>query len=478
MLNIPTWKNYKITVFLQFLIINVSLLSAIFVFLSSYQEEYYKYLFLLPFTFFVLSAFSVNIYKHLLTKTSITFLIGGYGLKMVVLPCIMVLGDYSFIGNNRKILQNMDTAIFLMCYEYFLVYLILLFSCTKNNMQHKLEPVEGQYLLKKPNLLKPIVLLIVFYQCVTFLVYPVFIHYYRLLVPVDMETHIKLNQLRIGIRDVVPSVVYWSHLFFVSISQVIIPFFTIYFIYTKQLHKKKNATYILLSFLTIFAFSIIVTPEYATTIQVSLSLLIFIIFLYPQIALKVIMSLITIGTFIVTFALIIKTTNGGYTSESTGQYLSQLLQAYFNGPINVAASLDLIPLSGLTCIIGDVGSAIPFLGYFAKELPLSSKDFNYVIYNHSNYADQIIPMLGQGYYYFGFVFSPIFSVLIVISSLSLEKKIILSENYFQKYIYIFCCIYVSISPIMYNFTIFLSGVFSQIIPCLLLCWASEKYVKI
>lgn len=112
--------------------------------------------------------------------------------------------------------------------------------------------------------------------------------------------------------------------------------------------------------------------------------------------------------------------------------ITDFLQVYFGGIYNVAIAVEtkeFFPKGiNLTNLLYDLFRPIPFFKFIFKDsnLVLSSVYYNERMFMTS-FRSQIIPIIGQGYYYFGILFSPIFSLTLIYIA-NLFYKIIVSKK--------------------------------------------------
>ena len=63
-----------------------------------------------------------------------------------------------------------------------------------------------------------------------------------------------------------------------------------------------------------------------------------------------------------------------------------------------------------------------------------------MFYKTTGVADQIVPILGQGYLYFGTILAPIFSVIGLIVVMFLDKMVFRTKSVFTLYILSYFCL--------------------------------------
>lgn len=109
--------------------------------------------------------------------------------------------------------------------------------------------------------------------------------------------------------------------------------------------------------------------------------------------------------------------------------MTSMLNAYLGGIYNVAIAIETKEYFGefinLQNIIYDVFRSFLGLNIFIKNMDaeLTNHLFNYRIYG-SGHVSQILPSVGQGYFYFGYILSPLFTILLILLAVYLMKKAI------------------------------------------------------
>jgi len=213
------------------------------------------------------------------------------------------------------------------------------------------------------------------------------------------------------------------------------------------------------------------TPQKITSIQLSLVLFVILNLLYPYYSKKISFLIILNILFFSFLALSIKV---GFTSKSLLNSLFQLsaiTNVYFGGVFNVSASLAINNEISYKIILSDILRNIPFINYFFKNIPNTVNIFNNLILGEKQ-TYLIIPMIGQGKFYFGYIFAPFFSIISILLALYYENKFKNSYTIIGKYLYLYISFIFGLSPIMYNFNILVSFLFNAFF-CLILLFISK-----
>ena len=88
-----------------------------------------------------------------------------------------------------------------------------------------------------------------------------------------------------------------------------------------------------------------------------------------------------------------------------------------------------------------------------------------IFFNSANSTyGQIPTTIGSGYYYFGFLLAPIYSVIFTIMAYKMGVKLNQTSNLISKTRYLFLIITFAMGIIMYNIQITLTIIFSTAVP--------------
>lgn len=468
-------KKYNL---LFFMVLNlIALISTLILLSDTMRPGEYALIPFLPLTFIIMSSILPLIYQYIFKYISITLLLLGYFFKMVILPMVIMLGNYQSLIRNINVYINMDKAILLMSYEFICVFLMMTLSAGKLNIQEKFSDNKVLFINNTSKAFKLIIGTLVLFEGSCHLLYPQFKYYTSFFIKVSESEKIAHSILMSSIKETVPSVIYWIYIFIFNILQIIVPMLILQWIKNRCVKKNRERLGVLISVIIVGIVGLTMTSEKANSILAAIALLVFMCYIYPKKAKILVGFMIIAGGITVFGGLIIK--SGINVSVNQGEYesLSGMLQSYFNGPANVATALAMQQFEGMKIFISDLGNNTPFLGFLFNHLPTSAKNFNYTLYGTWNQADQIIPIIGQGYYYFGIIFAPVFSVVIGWIAIKMERNYLCSKEIDKKYIYIYVSILCSITPIIYNFSIFISLSLSIVFPLIVLARLSNYGIK-
>lgn len=284
-------------------------------------------------------------------------------------------------------------------------------------------------------------------------------------------------------KDVVESV----SLFFliVQLAQIVVTIGLLNWIY-KFYEYNKNIIWLLLSFIVIGISSSFITGTSRFSIILPLVTGLFTVFiLYKNyrkliIILSVGMSLllIAVSTLLKQNTIVSQANTSIAKSSSTFENLNTDLQLYFSGVSNVAHSIDTSYVYApfqFDAIISELFRSVVFLNSLFGQHASALTSFNEVFYQRSLVSDQILPMIGQGFLYFGPYLAPVLSLISIILVMILDKKIYKSDSVFKMYAMSYLCIKLSLF-FMANATIQISFFTNFFIILLIISYLNNKFI--
>ncbi len=193
----------------------------------------------------------------------------------------------------------------------------------------------------------------------------------------------------------------------------------------------------------------------------------------------------TLVAFIMVLGTMIRfsfTTAGGLQASLNNTFTSVFdygsLCSYFGGVENVSTSLAMInnyrSSIGLSTFFNDVFYSFPFLGSrFTDMGNITPLYFNITYHGYSDNISQIVPYIGQGVAYLGYVFAPLFSAAVVAFSIICNKKMKRARSEFEYYLWAMG-VYYGATFTMYNINIFFTHVTNRMLPVLILILLNRK----
>lgn len=183
--------------------------------------------------------------------------------------------------------------------------------------------------------------------------------------------------------------------------------------------------------------------------------------------------------FIVVSTTLKQQTITGKSSYSTFESLNTELQIYFSGVSNVAHSINtrlIYEPFNIMGILSDLFKSVIYLNSLFGQNVSALNEYNVIFYGGGMSRDQILPIIGQGYLYFGFVLAPILTALTILVVMYLDKKIAKSPSVFKVYIITYLCLKFALFN-MANATIQIAFYTNFFLILLLISWLN-KTIKV
>ena len=200
---------------------------------------------------------------------------------------------------------------------------------------------------------------------------------------------------------------------------------------------------------------------------------------------RVFLAICVPGILLIAFATLVK--NAGYVvgqgsvSNSWIELLrSEAFDSYFAGPVNVnnIFYIEELNKTNITTIINDALNNMPIVNHYFNKAETTNYLHNLLagrILGDST-GDQIVPLIGQSYIYFGALFSPLLSILSVILVRLFDYKFRQNNSYLT-FVYAFCSIWFGVEAMALNLTICLSWFYVRIIPDYIALYFLYKNLK-
>lgn len=447
-------------------IVMLSILAGIIILLDSSRPSHYEWLPILPISFGIINIFSLKIYHNIFKKGAYIIVIFLYLVRNVITPLIMRFGDYYGFFKIINV-ENVNKAIMLMIYETVSVFIFLLLLNCKTIK------------IRKPKLKSKIAtkLQIKLFSLIIVTLTVICIFAY-LRVP-----EIKLNYTTIfqsskavgalGAYEVLPSgsinrILYTLFNFCFNIIQL---FISVWLIYNIRKVIGANIISLLTSLLVVFFQFFFMTGENAYTFIIAFILIKIIYKLYnnQRKKLNIFIGLAGLTLMVVIYIAKANTvTTGSHLSD-----LSQMFQAYFPGICNMSGVYNISNPNKLSTLFYDFYYMIPF----RETLFGLSGERLVAVYTAQNVApSQIIPCIGQAYYYIGFILAPFVPCFFIYVAVKYEDITKNQSNIWKYATYTLLCLFAAVTPIMYNATVFGLRLFSTILPMMIISSYSKDEI--
>lgn len=443
-------KHFKNIIVIALIIMSI-ISSTIILFTN--DNMYSFCLILLPIGYSILLLFYQLLTKHKPIYVGSFIIIASYFMRMVLTPVAISISNYLVIKDVNIIY---DQAIIFMLYEALCVFVILGLITKKNNDKEQKNENNFKNVFSK-KLLVFISFLSIITLCCIF-IYPQILKGFKVGILSSREL-IEWQIAYNAAKESMPKLIFYLANWSIIILKEFLTFYLLIIIKNSKKIKKK----LLLSIIIIGINLIITDDTLAQSIYFALIYFSILMEMYPKKRRKIFMLLCisVLSIFVLGMVAINSNNNKNFSYK-----LANTMQVYFSGIYNNAMAFELQRENIPELITGDFLTSLPLIKKFYIELNTSNKVFCLSL--GDVYNSQILPTLGQSRLYFGNFLSPILSIIFAALTAFYEKKIQRKDNYFKEFIYYIVVIKCACVPVLYNYSIFLSGLFNLIIPMLLL----------
>lgn len=416
------------------------------------NNDGYKYYFLVPFLFGILF-FTVKEISNNLNRLGMFVFNLIIIVKYLLMPLVNCIANYHVWRGVAPGVESTRIGVALTIYEMIMVFLIIFLYAKKFYIKN--------YKCKKSFLLKYsekkfIYTIFIFIGIGLIILFPQFIHDYRF---VFSSKELNLVEIEIPNSGISRLIIEFSK---ICVSIIVIN-------ECKKLYDKKPLfRYVLISIFVIIINLLFSSGMSRWTLAVPGIIFTFMMVeLFPNDKKKILLILGGIVVLTV-YVLSIKKAFGVDSQIKTNNDIYRLadtLQMYFSGPKNIGISIEakkLISNSGILnikALFNDLFFSAAGLSNLTDYSNTTISIFNYRYYFSYISQDQIIPIIGQGFMYFGYILSPIFTCICTYLMMAVDRKIYETTDIILYYVYGYIVIWLARS-MMLNITIIFSQVFN------------------
>lgn len=395
-----------------------------------------------------------------------------YSVKLVIIPLLISLTGYqSFYSNaNPQLIDYIPNAVFLQCSEIVSVTLFLLVFKDKSPGLLKIKQCSFSISLNpRANTL----LLFLFAAAIgLLLLYPQFLYNYQPISLSEPDQLIAWTRLASTVRDTIPVYVYYLGGWIISIAKLLIPFYLVVCIYNGK--QTKAWLKIILSLIIIFISCLFTSSARAATIFSAIIGIILLQKIYPKHS-SSIMRILLVGGGLGIFVIFIYESIAN--SSNVFASLVYKLNAYFAGIFNVSAAFLMDNPNWLEYFFGDFFRSIPLIKGFFMSMPMSTLEFNRALAIDTEFNSQILPAIGQGYFYFGYLGAILIPLLMIKIAFYLFNKMQRTHDSFTFFALGITFIYILLGVYLYDMFLSFSLVLNNALPMLIIMKLSQYKLK-
>lgn len=408
-----TTVNSRIT--LNLFVASLCLTAAIIIFFNQNYKGY-ELLFTQP---IIYSLVFVLIFSKIITedKTRLFFIVLASisGIRYVTLPFFVTVSGYY---GGRSLVEpsstSFNTAILLMNYELIVVAITIKISEVLKNSKTSIQGNIQEFKANTPGLGYVIFFIFTLFGI---LLYPSTLSNLNFISPSVTVENIEIS----GVENIIS--------YCITVSKQLIYIMLIKRLYLKfQINKRSSV--IFLAFLV----SLINISIYFGTNRsdIVISAIVSFLVLYKLFGRKTIKYFFIGGIILLLLVSVVsKSREISGISRGANRFLdiTDTLQVYTGGVYNVAIALEtkvyFPDVRKISVLFFDIFRPMIGVGVFLKNLPFEYSNifFNRRMWLNIDRRSQILPMIGQGNIFFGYLLSPIFSIIFVRIYYILERKI-------------------------------------------------------
>jgi len=459
---LETYRYWPLTI--GYLFSLIALIVGVFIWFAQIENDIYKFLYIIPIVYGCLNLLFLSVYKRISLFKSITLIL--MFIRYSAIPCL--INFEGFLNNLYHLIYNFDSVIlatFLICYEMFFIFFVIWILEKKAKVKGFFSETVHYDFKKSINFgnLNPIMLVIVFLTVALYVRYPALLNFYYFIFDGSIQETTFLN-FEI-INSSIPKGLRWIGYTFGEITRYAIMMVLLSMLY-KRYEKNISNIYIHISIILVLFNAIISSTRQMAGLIMTVVLFTQIIKMYPQ-KKKWLLKLLSISMVIILIVLLFS-----YFSQAASYHsLSSIAESYTNGFYEVYQSImsfDLVRL-GLferfeMLFIGDSLGFINIISSLVTGLDVNNSTliYNYYLYGEGISGGKIVPMISQGYLYFGLIFSPIFSMVFIYLMYKIEIRVYKAKGSYVGHM--FMGIVLAVAPFMYNYSIVLVLLTSVALP--------------
>lgn len=347
-------------------------------------------------------------------KTFRTIILCCFSITYLLLPAtVCFYGKFDLGGYNHNLVNYIPDAVFMQILEIISVTVFLiLYKCNDDVNNHKLR-ISLSLSKRTARLLVSIFFVSIF----LIILYPQLLLKFQTIIYNDYEDFVIHQNLAATVKASTPMVVYHLGFWLITISKLLIVYYIIVRIYNNG--KSQSWFRVIISIAIIFISCLFTTDDKAATVYSAVIAFFLLHKLYTTKSKGILRFLFVGGGICILYIFIIAPI---LSKHNVAGVLMYKLNAYFAGTFNVSASFLMEVSDPIKYLLGDILRNVPVLKGFFTSMPMSYIEFNRALGYDSIYNSQILPVIGQGYFYFGIWGSILFPLLMLYFSINLYKR--------------------------------------------------------
>lgn len=436
--------------------------------LVSYLPPGYKMVFLLPLTYGLLILILPSITRFMINNAGLLIFNIVAFVRYVILVLVGVLTGFSIWRGIPPGSSYINSSILVMFCEMITVFIFIQIM-SKKYYSSTIIQVSNKKEINTRNINSFVLKIFILLGIISVILFPEIISKFRFVTNLDDFTDYQRNDF--------PLFGLFELLF--NMARILVLLSLI--IYWKKKHELTGKfKYVLFTIGLSLLNLVIVTGLSRFSILISaVAILYFVTKLFNKHKKMIFLSLMTGIIFSVTIVSLYKFF-GRNENDSFADlaWWSDTLQMYFSGPKNVAIALtmkDRFDINIVIQIFVDLFSSVAGIAGLLN-LSLSTVGlYNLTYYGSTVSVDQIVPIVGQGVFYFGYIGSFIPSIIAAWLMMKFDNKAFLTNNPYSSYAYYFIATWFG-AFMMVNWTILFSHFINTFVLLMIIIKMNDRII--
>ncbi|MBQ7346634.1 MAG: oligosaccharide repeat unit polymerase [Clostridia bacterium] len=443
---------------LSLVLIVFSAFTVILILFDVNKPFYYDFLFLLPLTFLFLSIFCNQLYRLIPSNLGVSIIIILFFCRMVITPLLFTIADYP-ATITKNIESNTTYSIFLICYEAFAIFSFLLYKVIHKkplttSIEHS-KKLNYKYFL--------LLLLILFLILLIIKITPEILLAYRTVFQINDEYFVNFEDAQITKKygtTFIKKLSLTTGFYLTRAAIILFPAYGIIFFSQKKHTALNKFISLILCFTPLF----FIAGAIAKSLIYMICLFLLRSYLYPSKRqnFKLLLTITIGGTVAIAWWLFRVSANNIKSTEIVSFFATRFM-TYFSG-VNIVSGVFNLPkdlVYKLRYFLYDYLDSIP---YGNTIFDLSHEGIQTFFNFYNNTFGQIPTTIGMGWYYFGPIFSPLYSIIFSYISYQSGERVKIERNPFKRLRLLLMIFYFAMGIIMYNIEITFTSFFSLFLP--------------
>ena len=390
-------------------------------------------------------------------------------VKMVLLPGLILINHgLLFTKSSPSVYNYIPNAVIMQVLEYAVVLYFLTFSeWSDNSIEYN--PLTLESRTEEKNASKNAYRVMLFCLLVllgVIIIYPAFLYGLRPIFFLNEANEILWRQNVNVAHDALPAIIYYPISWLFSETRLALAYMVVMKVYRLKCFPTGIKIFLSLAS-TVIILILIVPDSVATSIYAALTLFLLLYILYPHSRRIIVFVVVFVCILILLGAFVLMPIVSGRGASLN--YIASKINAYFSGYLNTSASvvMDADLASKIELFFGDFFRSLPIIRGFFTSMPMSNELFNVASGFDPIYYSQIIPLEGQGYFYFGHFGVIAFTIIQMVFLKRSYHNMLTTHSSFTFYVYGITTLLLVFGLVMYNLFLTFSLILSQI-PLLLI----------